>query len=119
MGKGMQEKFQIQAVLEHWELNNPCAEEHLQENSPRLLFRIKADSKRFILKGFPCKTPETTIRSNVQAHLFLGNEQGLAPRIFPLKTGEYYISNRGYWFYLMEFIEGRQMRETPDDEYML
>ena len=71
------------------------------------------------MKGFKDQMPESTIKSNVQAHLFLGNEKYLAPRIYPLKTGGYHICDQGYWFYLMEFIEGRQMEETPDDEYRL
>jgi Ser/Thr protein kinase RdoA (MazF antagonist) len=63
--------------------------------------------------------PEAVISSNVQAHLFLGNEKGVAPRIIPAKTGKFYICDSDFWFYLMEFIEGRQMQVTPDDEYMI
>lgn len=115
----MQDKVQIQAVLKHWELRDPCIEKQLHEDSPRLILIVRADSGRFVLKGFPCTMPETTIRGNVQAHLFLGNEKGLAPRIYPMKEGGYYLRDREYWFYLMEFIEGRQMEETPEDEYRL
>ena len=115
----MQDKVQIQAVLKHWELRDPCIEKQLHEDSPRLILIIRTDSGRFVLKGFPCTMPETTIRGNVQAHLFLGNEKGLAPRIYPMKEGRYYLRDREYWFYLMEFIEGRQMEETPEDEYRL
>ena len=115
----MQDKVQIQAVLRHWELRDPCIEKQLHEDSPRLILIIRTDSGRFVLKGFPRTMPETTIRGNVQAHLFLGNEKGLAPRIYPMKEGGYYLRDREYWFYLMEFIEGRQMEETPEDEYRL
>ena len=115
----MQDKVQIQAVLDRWDLKNPSIEKQLQEKSPRLIFKIKTDSGCFVLKGYPCKTPEDTIKSNVQAHLFLGKEKGLAPRVYPLKTGQYYTCDQGYWFYLMEFIEGRQMEETPEDEYRI
>ena len=115
----MQDKDQIQAVLKHWELRDPCIEKQLHEDSPRLILIVRADSGRFVLKGFPCTMPEKTIRGNVQAHLFLGNEKGLAPRIYPMKEGGYYLRDREYWFYLMEFIEGRQMEETPEDEYRL
>ena len=115
----MQDKVQIQAVLKHWELRDPCIEKQLHEDSPRLILIVRADSGRFVLKGFPCTMPEKTIRGNVQAHLFLGNEKGLAPRIYPMKEGGYYLRDREYWFYLMEFIEGRQMEETPEDEYRL
>lgn len=115
----MKEKIQIQSVLEHWELRNPCIEEQLHKDSPRPVYKIKTDTGRFILKGFPEKTPETTVQSNMKAHLFLGNEKGLAPRIYPLKESGYYILDQGFRFYLMEFIEGRQMEETPEDEYRL
>lgn len=115
----MQEKVQTQSVLGHWELHNPCVEERLNGKPPRLVYKIKTNSGLFVLKGYPYETPEATIWSNVQAHLFLGNEKGLAPRIYPLKNGRLYLCDQGYWFYLMEFIEGRQMEETPEDEYRL
>ena len=83
----MQEKVQTQSVLGHWELHNPCVEERLNGKPPRLVYKIKTDSGLFVLKGYPYETPEATIWSNVQAHLFLGNEKGLAPRIYPLKNG--------------------------------
>ena len=115
----MQENINIQAVTEHWDIPDPCVERRLKEDSERPIFKIKTDSGCLVLKGFPDKTAETTIQSNVKAHLFLGNEKGLAPRIYPAKNGEYYFRNRGYWFYLMEFIDGRQMEETPEDEFRL
>ena len=117
--KGMRGEVQIQKVLAHWALRDPRVEGQPEARSPRLLCRIGTDSGRFILKGFPGQTPESTIRSNVRAHLFLSGGKDLAPRVFPLKTGAYYVSEQGYWFYLMECIEGRQMAETPEDEYRL
>ena len=115
----MHEIDHIQTVLGYWELHNPCVEEHLNGKPPRLVYAIKTDSGQFVLKGYPCEIPETTISSNVQAHLFLGNEKGLAPSIYPQKNGRFYLYEQGYWFYLMEFIRGRQMEETPEDEYRL
>lgn len=115
----MQAKIQIQSILQYWELDNPSVEQLLKEDSGRLIFQIKTDSKRYILKAFSCKTTEDTIKSNVKAHLFLGNEKGMAPIIYPTKTGEYYLCDQDHWFYLMEFIEGRQMEETPEDEYKI
>ncbi len=103
----------------NWELKNPCIEESLKDEPARPVYKIKTDSGSYILKGFSGEMPETTIAGNVRAHLFLGNEKGLAPRIIPTKTGKYYIRENEYWFYLMEFIEGRQMQETPDDEFLL
>ncbi|MBR5348232.1 MAG: aminoglycoside phosphotransferase family protein [Lachnospiraceae bacterium] len=110
---------QMQSVLAKWKLDNPFVEKCLKEDSVRPVYQIKTDSGRCILKGYSYETPEETIKSNVSSHLFLGNEKGLAPRIFPTETGDYYISCQGYWFYLMEFVEGRQLSETPDDEFRL
>ncbi|MBO4695659.1 MAG: aminoglycoside phosphotransferase family protein [Lachnospiraceae bacterium] len=106
-------------VLTNWDLKNPQIEEQIKEGPERPVFVIKADSGKYILKGFSCEMPEPTIESNVEAHRFLGNEKGLAPCIFPTKTGAYYLKDNGYWFYLMEFVEGRQMEETPDDEFRI
>ena len=115
----MKEKIQIRDVLDHWELSNPRPETQLHENTTRQIFTIQTDSGRFVLKGFPDDIPESTVQSNVRAHLFLGNEKGLAPRIYPARTGEYYVCNQGYRFYLMEYIEGRPMEETPEDAYRI
>jgi RimJ/RimL family protein N-acetyltransferase/Ser/Thr protein kinase RdoA (MazF antagonist) len=109
----------IQTVLSHWELKNPFTEKCLKEDSLRPVYRIRTDAGRFILKGYSEKTPEETIKSNILAHLFLGNEKGFAPKIFPTTAGDYYVCCQGYWFYLMEFIDGRQFRETPEDEFLL
>lgn len=108
-----------QRMLEKWDVGNPYIEKCLKESPERPVFRINSDTGRYVLKGFSDETPEATIGSNVQAHLFLGNEKGMAPAIFRTKAGEDYIREQGYWYYLMEFIEGRQMEETPDDEFLL
>ena len=109
----------IETVLENWELDNPEIKERFNDNSPRLIFRIHTCSQDYVLKGQPCSISEDTVKSNVSAHLFLGNKNGMAPKVYPTKTGEFYISDQGYWFYLMEFIDGRQMEETPEDEYKI
>ena len=106
-------------VPEYWPLQKPVIIEQINEDSIRRLFRITTGTQQYVLKGFPGETAETTIKSNAAAHLILGNDNGMAPAIYPTRTGEYYIRHRGYWFYLMEFIEGRQMEETVDDEYRI
>lgn len=110
---------QIETVLGYWNLDNPQIGQQFQEESDRLVFKIKTDLQDFILKGIPCEVPEATIKSNVRAHLFLGNENGMAPKLYPTKTGAYYVRSQNDWFYLMEFIEGRKLEETPEDEYRI
>ena len=105
----MDERLKVK--LGNWELDNPKVNEQFNENSPRLVFRINARSQDYILKGQPCSVSENTVKSNVNAHLFLGNKNGMAPKLYPTKTGEFYICSQGYWFYLMEFIDGRQMED--------
>ena len=106
-------------VLTHWKLENPEIGDQFNKDSGRLIYKVTTATGEYLLKGLPGSTPEAVIRGNVQAHLFLGNEHGMAPALCPTKTGSYYVSFRGYWFYLMEFIDGRQMEETPEDEYKL
>ena len=109
----------IQEVLAAWEIGNPCSVKQLKDDTARPVFKIITDTGNYILKGYSNEMPETTMSSNVKAHLFLGNEKGLAPKIYPTPASEYYICAHGYWFYLMEYIEGRQMQETPEDEFKI
>ena len=106
------------AIL-NWDLESPTIGPQFNEDSGRLIFRIGTPSRDFILKGFPDSMPESTIKSNVRAHLFLGNEHDMAPKIYQAKNGEYYVKDLGYWFYLMDFIDGREMEETPEDEFLI
>ena len=81
----------IETVLNYWELDSPEICEQFNKESPRLIFRIRTGVQDYLLKGLPCSIPETTVKSNVQAHLFLGNENGMAPKLYPTKTGEFYV----------------------------
>lgn len=109
----------LETVLSNWTLHFPRIKDQFNKDSGRLIYKVTTDSGDYLLKGFPEGTPEATIQGNVQAHLFLGNGHGMAPALYPAKTGEYFIKDSGYWFYLMEFIDGRQMEETPEDEFKL
>ena len=109
----------VEKAILNWDPDDPEVGVQLNEGSGRLIFRINTRSGNYLLKGFKDQMPESTIKSNVQAHLFLGNEHGMAPRIYPARSGDYYVKEQGYWFYLMEFIEGRNMEETPEDEFLI
>ena len=109
----------LERVLAHWDLEAPGIGEQFNKDSGRPIYKVTAKSGGYLLKGLPSGTPEAVIQGNVQAHLFLGNEHGLAPVLYPTKSGDRYVNDMGYRFYLMEFIAGRQMEETPEDEYKL
>ena len=109
----------IENILTHWRLDNPRIGDRYHKDSERLIYKIETSSGDYLLKGFPGEKPETTIQGNVNAHLFLGNENGMAPTLYTTKDGAYYIKEQDYWFYLMEFIDGRQMEDTPEDAFKL
>ena len=113
------DKDKLKQVLQNWDIDNPSICEQYNEDSERLIFRIHTDRSDYILKGLPCSTSESTIKSNVQAHIFLGNENCLAPKIYQEKNGAYYMRVNSFWFYLIEYIDGRKMEETPEDEYKI
>ena len=109
----------IESILRHWNFTNTEVLEQLHKDSPRLIYKIKADDKFYILKGIPEEKSESVIIGNVYAHKYLGNEKGIAPRIFAMSNCNFYIKENGFWFYLMEFINGTPMETTEENEYLL
>lgn len=109
----------LENILKQWGVSRIEILEQFHKDSPRLLYRIKADKQLYLLKGIPQEKPESVIRGNVTAHQFLGNEKGMAPRILAMRNGDYYVKENGFWFYLLEFIEGRMMEATVENEYLL
>lgn len=146
-GKGMYpETVNLHEIMKYWghgeklsrkslapASDSACAEAQetvikcLRPDSPRIVAEVRAGEGRYILKGIPAAGDdgeargEQTIRGNASAHLFLGNRIGIAPRIFPVEGHDeiYYLNRNGYWFYLTEYIEGRPMQATPEDEFLL
>ncbi|MBP5223409.1 MAG: HAD-IA family hydrolase, partial [Lachnospiraceae bacterium] len=108
-----------EGALSNWALEDPRIGERFHKDTVRLIYKVNTKTGDYLLKGFPDEVPESVILGNVRAHLFLGNEHRMAPVLYPAKNGEYYVESEGYRFYLMEFIVGRQMEETPEDEYKL
>lgn len=115
----MDNKELIRKVLQYWNFQDIDILGQLHETSPRLIFKITADDTLYILKGIPDEKPESTIIGNITVHKYLGNKKGIAPCIFPAKSGEFYIREGGFWFFLMEYIEGEPLENTCEAEYML
>lgn len=112
-------KQQIGKVLKHWEVDRTELLEQYRKDSPRLIFKIKAEDGFYILKGIPEEKPENVIIGNVEAHRFLGNEKGIAPRIFATRDGGFYVKEDGFWFYLLEFIDGQVPDASVENEELL
>lgn len=112
-------KQQPEEALKHWELPGAELLEQFRKDSPRLIFKVRAENGVYILKGIPEEKPEEVIRGNVEAHRFLGNEKGIAPCIFAARDGSFYIKENGFWFYLLEFIDGQTPEASVENEELL
>ena len=108
----------ICASLSHWGMNGAKTEVIRDETYLNPVIKIIQDEHIYILKGIPEHNPEEAIIGCVSAHKYLSGK-GIAPRIIPLSDGRLYAHDSGYWLYLVEFIDGRQAKPTPEDEYTL
>ncbi|MDE7283140.1 MAG: hypothetical protein K2N85_06120, partial [Lachnospiraceae bacterium] len=120
------QNINLNKILTYWGFTDAKITKYFHPDSPRIVAEISVGNKQYILKGIPYtrdgeSREEQTIYGNVLAHQFLGNQRGIAPQIFPTKCSpqDYYLKKDGYWFFLIEFIEGRPMQETPADELLL
>jgi len=108
----------INKVLKNWGIQDS---EILQKYDVgrRIVYKIGTQKGNFIMKGISTDTQEKIIVGNTKAHEYLGNQKGLAPKLIYLSDGNAYLKEEGFYFYLMEFISGRQLEETVEDEFLL
>lgn len=110
---------QITRALAHWNITDFSVAERYRENSERIMCRIETENRTYFLKGIPREKGEITIQGNVLAHEYLGNQRHMAPAILRTNDGHSYIAQEEHWFYLMEYIGGKNLEETEADEYAL
>lgn len=110
---------QIKSALAHWGITDFAITERYHEATERVLCRIETGNRTYFLKGIPRDKGEGTVRGNVRAHEYLGNREHMAPAILYTGGGHGYIAQGNHWFYLMEYIEGRNLEETEEDERAL
>lgn len=112
----LDKKIIIEDILKQWSLSDPKIEKEFNKESSRIILKISDGPNQMLLKGIPDTVLEEAIIGNVTAHKFLKEKGNLAPDILATSTGLDYIHIEGYWFYLMEFIEGSNLKETVKDE---
>lgn len=110
---------QIKKVLANWGITDFAVKERYHENTKRIMCRIESEDHVYFLKGLPREKGEETVRGNVLAHEYLGNRERLAPAILYTNDGRKFLAEGEHWFYLMEYIEGKNLEETETDEYVL
>lgn len=107
------------AIMEHWGFKTYRCCKQFHVNSKRIIEEIETNRGTFILKGLPDDISEVTIQHNLAAHEFLGNRHHITPCIIYPPKGLNYLHTKGYYFYVIEFIHGRNLCETIEDEYAL
>lgn len=115
----MNQVISYNRILQNWGFFDIEVLEQFNKNSPRLIFKIRANGCLYLLKGIPISKPESVILGNTLAHEYLGNQKGIAPRIINLPDGSLFIESDGFRFYLTEFIDGKPMEPTAENEYRL
>lgn len=106
------------SALRQWGFTEIEIAERFSSGSPRIIYKVTADKEQYIIKGIPDSVPESVIKGNIAAHRHLGMRE-LAPCAVNLPDGRYYIRSDGYWFCLMDFIDGEPMKATTENEYIL
>lgn len=112
-------KSDIEEIARQWTKLQVTVEKQYHANTERCIYRLRFGGQSYLLKGISESKSEETIRGNVEAYRFLGNEKHISQKIFCTLDGRYYSKVSGYWFYLLEFIEGNHLCETVQDEEQL
>jgi len=116
----MEKQDKILKALDFWGFSDiKIIQQVNDEDSARWAFHVEADGKQLLIKGLPEEKTEIIIKGNTLAQEYLGNQKGLAPKLIYTPDGASYVKLDDYWFYMLEWIEGENLEETPQDEYDL
>lgn len=109
----------ISDILSKWGLKKVRLVKDFGVKGRRVVLKLETEIGTVILKGQPADLNEELVLGNISAHEFLGGLHHMAPEIIHRPNGEAFWENKDHFYYLMEFIEGRQALETADDEKLL
>ncbi|MDE6875354.1 MAG: aminoglycoside phosphotransferase family protein [Lachnospiraceae bacterium] len=112
-------KREVGLLSGYWGLPDASLSAVFHEKTERRVYMLTSGSGKYILKGIPDTKDEQVIAGNVSTHEFLGNKKGIAPKLLYTADQKRYIRTGGFYYYMMECIDGRQLAETPQDEYDL
>lgn len=112
-------KMEVESLARCWDIPDALLSAIYHEETERRVYRIVSGTKQYILKGIPDTKKEQVIAGNVSMHEFLGNQKEIAPRLLCTVDHKRYLHAGGFYYYMMECIDGRMLCETPEDEYDL
>jgi Ser/Thr protein kinase RdoA (MazF antagonist) len=85
----------------------------------RVVYKVSTECGDVIIKGIPIEIKEEIVTENIKAHEYLGNAKKLAPSLIYLSDGRTYLKEELHYYYIMEYVQGRQLQETEEDELIL
>jgi Ser/Thr protein kinase RdoA (MazF antagonist) len=109
----------ILEILNHWGIKRGEILQQLNTYADRPVYKIQTEMGVVLLKGHSADVSEEFIVGNIHAHEFLGNLQHMAPKLYYKTDGSGFYRDDNHFYYLMEYIDGRQGQETVDDEILL
>lgn len=68
-------------VMEEYGFHDTKIIEQLHKDTERLIYLVEADGKKFLLRGLPDSVSEDKILDNTRAHIYLGNQKEMAPKL--------------------------------------
>ncbi len=106
----------LESVIRGYGFSQGKLLERFHRESARLVCKVAADDKILLVRGLPATASRETVEGNVAAHEYLGNQRQMAPRILHMPDGAGYVQKQGYWFYVLEYVEGENVEESVTDE---
>lgn len=109
-----------QFIEENWGLSCVSINNTIKSKGDRMLLIIKSTEGRFVLKAFGSSLSEDEINRNTFALSYMvDKEHLLTPKILTTVDGKFYSKYNDRFIYIMEYVEGKQLNETVEDEYLL
>ncbi len=109
----------INDVMKDYGFQNIQLIKQIHKDTERLIYVLKSNERKVLLRGLPNYISEDVIQGNTRAQEYLGNQKGIAPMLIKSSDGRGYIQYGGYWFYLLDYLEGCNLEETEEDEKQL
>ncbi|RKN85743.1 phosphotransferase enzyme family protein [Paenibacillus ginsengarvi] len=107
-------------VQHNWRLTNVSALQTIEGKGNRSIRVFAAAEGIFALKTFDPALPEERIVDYTGALVYLQDQRpGISPKLVSTAAAGTYIRHEHQYMYLMEYIQGRQLEETEEDEYKL
>lgn len=109
----------VNKILDNWGFKKAEVTYKYNVSGRKVVYKVDTENGEVILIGIPTHIDENIIIGNTKAHEYLGNLKGFAPKLIYLSDGNAYMKENQYYFYVTEFISGRQLHETVEDEFLL